>query len=62
MRRDDERLIEVIIIAALKTISAVLEAESRTHEIEDKHPVEHAKKHPDAIDVEYRVIDDGRQE
>ncbi len=56
MKRSDERLIEVIIIVALKTISAVLEAESRVHEIEDKHPV----KYPDAIDVEYKVIEDGK--
>ncbi len=38
MRRDDKRLIEVIVIVALKTISAVFEAESRMHETEDKHP------------------------
>ncbi len=60
MRRSDERLIEVIVIMALKTISAILEAERRAHEIEDKHPAEHAKKYPDAIDVEYRVIEDGK--
>ncbi len=57
MRRDDERLIEVILLTAFKTISAVLEAESRTQE---KLPVKYAKKYPDAIDVEYRVIDDGK--
>ncbi len=60
MKRSDERLIEVIIFTALKTISAVLEYESRTHETEDKHPVEYAKKYPDAIDVECKVIDDGK--
>ena len=57
MRRDDERLIEVIIIVALKTISAVLEAESGEQE---KHPVKLAEKYPDAIDVESKVIDDGK--
>ncbi len=57
MRRDDKRLFEVILITALKTISAVLEAESR----QNNHPVKYAKKYPDAIDVEYRVIEDGKQ-
>ncbi len=57
MRREVERLIEVIVIFGLKAISAVLEAESRT---QDKRPAKLAEKYPDAIDVEYRVIEDGR--
>ncbi len=58
-RKDTERLIEVIVITALKTIEKVLEAESR-HKSKDKHLLEHPEKYPDAIDVEYRVIDDGK--
>ncbi len=57
MRRDDERLIEVILLTALKTISAVLEAE---REAEQRPARRLAKKYPDAIDVEYRVIEDGK--
>ncbi len=56
MIRSDERLIEIIAIMALKTISAMLEAYR-----EEKYPARHAKKYPDAIDVEYRVIDDGKR-
>lgn len=60
MRRSDRQLIEVVVFAALKTISAVLEAESRKHETGDKHPVKYARKYPDAIDAEYKVIEDGK--
>lgn len=56
MRRDYESIVGVLLGAAFRGIlSEVLEAESGEQE---KLPARLAKKYPDAIDVEYRVIED----